>query len=141
MVLEMFSEKMNAYIISTNIIGGFAMNKRRYPFSMFCMGTILNLIKMWPLLIAIVVLGIICLVSPVVPIFIPIVLAGILVVTAILQQLGYMKILLSHFEDEETNDLFDKMFMDNSKGYKNVTDTVNEIIKNYLDDNSHDNIK
>jgi hypothetical protein len=115
MVLEMFSEKIK--------------------------GTILNLIKMWPLLIAIVVLGIICLFSPVVPIFIPIVLAGILVVTAILQQLGYMKILLSHFKDEETNDLLDKMFMDNSKGYKNVTDTVNEIIKNYLDDNSHDNIK
>jgi hypothetical protein len=50
---------------------------------------------------------------------------------AIMQQFRNRKILLSNFENEETDEMFDKMFADNSKGYKNVIVTVNEIIKNY----------
>lgn len=98
------------------------------------MGTILNLIRLWQCFIVVIILCIIRLVNPIVPIAIPIVFIGILVLIAIMQQFRNRKILLSHFENEETNELLDKMFVDNSKGYKNVTDAVNEIIKNYESD-------
>lgn len=105
------------------------MNKRKYPFSMFCMGTILNLIKLWPYYIVAIIFSIIHLFNPIVPIEIPILLIGISIIIAMLQEFRQIKILLSHFEDEETNDLLDKMFSDNSKGYKNVIEAVDEIIK------------
>jgi hypothetical protein len=74
------------------------------------------------------------LVNPIVSITIPVLFLGILVLIAIMQQFRNRKILLSNFENEETDKLLDKMFADNSKGYKNVTDTVDEIIKNYESD-------
>jgi hypothetical protein len=64
------------------------------------------------------------LVNPFVSITIPVLFLGILVLIAIMQQFRNRKILLSNFENEETDKLLDKMFADNSKGYKNVTDTV-----------------
>jgi len=95
------------------------MNKRKYPFSLFVMGTFLNLIRLWLGFIVVIILLIICLVNPIVP---------------IIKQLRDKNILLSHFDNEETDELLDKMFADNSKGYKNVTDAVDEIIKSYQSD-------
>ncbi len=112
------------------------MSKRKYPFSMFCMGTILNLFKMWPCFIVVIIVAIICLVKPVIPIAIPLVLLGILVLTAIIKQYKNKKILLSHFEDKKADELLDKMFSNNSKGYKNVTDAVDDIINNYKNDSN-----
>lgn len=110
------------------------MKKRKYPLNMFFMGTILNLIRLWPYFIVVIILYIICLINPIVPIAIPILFLVILVLIAVMQQLRNRKILLSNYKNEETDELLDKMFTDNSKGYKNVTDTVNEIIKNYEND-------
>lgn len=111
------------------------MSKRKYPFSMFCIGTILNLFRMWPYFIIVLIAAIICLVNPVIPIAIPFVLLGLLILIAILQQYKNKKILLSRFEDEKTDELLDKMFPNNAKGYKNVTDAVDDIINNKKDSN------
>jgi hypothetical protein len=74
------------------------------------------------------------LVIPVVPIVIPNVLIVFLVLIAIIQQFRNKKVMLSHYENEETSELLDKMFADNFKGYKNVTTAVDEIIKNHEND-------
>lgn len=107
------------------------MNKRKYPISMFIMGTILNLFKLWQCFIVVIILFIICRVKPALPITIPIVMTGILILIAMLQQFRARKILLSPAENKEADELLDKMFADNSKGYKNVTDAVDEVMKNY----------
>lgn len=101
---------------------------------MFFMGTILNLMKLWPYFIVVVLLGIICLIFPVVPIVIPILFIGILVLVVVVQQYKNRKTLLSRYDDENTNELLDKMFANNSRGYGNVTDAVNEIIKEHQND-------
>lgn len=132
MLIALYDGKLTILQIHNN--GGFNMNKRKYPFSMFFMGTILNLIRLWSGFIIVIILFIICTVNPIVPIAIPIALTGLLVLIAIIQQYRNRKIMLSHFNNDETNELLDKMFADNSKGYKNITDAVDEIIKNHESD-------
>lgn len=110
------------------------MNKRKYPTSMFIMGTILNLIKIWYCFIAVIIVFIICRIKPAVPITLPFVMIGILILIAIFQQFRNRKVLLSDCGNEENNESLDKMFADNSKGYKNVKDAVDELIKNYEND-------
>lgn len=106
------------------------MDKRKYPFSMFLMGTILNLIKLRYCFIPVIILFILCWIKEYISIMIPFATLGCLLFIAIFQQFRIRKGLLSGCGKEENRELLDKMFADNSKGYSNVIDAVDEIIRN-----------
>ena len=97
------------------------------------MGVVLNLVKSWYLIIVILLLSLIIIVFHYFSPIIPLAFAVVWLLFAIIKQLWYRKVSLKKSEDKNVNELFDKMFADNQKGYKNVVDTVDEIIKNQTD--------
>ena len=105
------------------------MNHRKYPLSMFMMGVVLELVRLWYVLAVALLLFLISLFVPAMPIVIPVLLLFVWMVWAILKQLKNKKEVLNMNVDEETNALLDKMFTDNHGGYQNVIDAVSEIIE------------
>ena len=109
------------------------MSKRKYPLSMTIMGTVIFLVQTWYALIFAVILFIASLIFPDFPMFIIITLIGAWVLVAIIRQLISQRELLRMNPNKEAAELLDKMFADNGKGYKNVTDTVYEEIHKQVD--------
>lgn len=93
------------------------------------MGMFLELLRKWAIIIAIISLFVIRLVIPAMPIAIPLIFLTALLAFATIKQLKHRKTILNMNLNEDANELLDKMFADNKKGYRNVIDTVNEIIE------------
>ena len=107
---------------------------RKYPLSLFIMGTLLELIKAWYILALILLLIILRAFYSKIPVFILVALFAVWFALAVFRQIRNRKILINtDSTDEETNDLIDKMFKDNGRGYKNVVDAVNEVIEKNRD--------
>ena len=77
------------------------MKKRKYPMSVFIMGTILNLFRMWYGFVPVIISFIVCMVEPSVSIMIPLGILGIMIAIAVIQQLKNRKILLLFDGDEK----------------------------------------
>lgn len=115
------------------------MNRGKYPLSMSVMGTVIFLAKTWYVLILVAFLFIANLIFADFPTYIFGVIIAIWVLVAIVRQIISQRELLSMNSNEDLTDLLDKMFADNGKGYKNVIDTVDEIISKQID--NHDENK
>lgn len=103
------------------------MLKRKYPSSLFIMGIFLNLLKTWYILLLAIFLLIAVFIGEM-SILVPVAILVVWIVVAIVVQLRYRKIALTLSPNENVNDIFDSMFADNDKGYRNVIDTINDII-------------
>ena len=101
--------------------------KRKYPSSLFIMGIFLNLLKTWYILLLAIFLLIAVFIGEM-SILVPVAILVVWIVVAIVVQLRYRKIALTLSPNENVNDIFDSMFADNDKGYRNVIDTINDII-------------
>lgn len=108
--------------------------KRKYPMSMFAMGVILNLIKSWYFLIVIFLFSIISIISHNASFVLPLAVTIVWLLYAFITQLRHRKAVLRKSENESLNELYDKMFADNQKGYRNIIDTVDDIIKDQDDE-------
>jgi len=109
------------------------MGKRKYPLSMSIMGTVIFLLKSWYVLILAALSIIANIIFSDFPSYIIGVIIAAWVLVAIIRQIISQRELLSMNSNEELTDLLDKMFEDNCKGYKNVTDTLDEIISEQID--------
>lgn len=105
------------------------MKSRKYPLSMFITGVVLELIKMWYFLVLTILIFLVRLFISGISIVIPFVALTAWVVMAIIRQFKNKRTILNMNGDEDTNNLLDKMFTDNYRGYKNIIDSVNEIIE------------
>ena len=105
--------------------------KRKYPWSMFITGIIIYLIKTWYLPVLTILLTLIRLFifdMFVWIVFIPLI---IWIIWALSKQIYYSKAIINMNPDD---DLLNKMFADNGMGYKNVIESVNEIVNNQIND-------
>jgi len=91
------------------------------------MGIFLNLLKTWYILLLAIFLLIAVFIGEM-SILVPVAILVVWIVVAIVVQLRYRKIALTLSPNENVNDIFDSMFADNDKGYRNVIDTINDII-------------
>ena len=107
--------------------------KRKYPWSMFFMDVIIFLLKTWYASIVIIFIFILRLIMLDIPLAIVPILVIVWVILAITRAVIHKNALLNMNPNEETNALLDKMFANNDKGYKNVVEAVDEIIKEYND--------
>jgi hypothetical protein len=107
------------------IFGVMVMEKRKYPMSIFIMGVVVCLFRTWYILAITIFIYFVSLFHPDTSTRIALIPLIVWIFLAIIKQLIYRKTLLSMNPDD---DLFNKMFADNDKGYKNVTQAVDEII-------------
>jgi hypothetical protein len=112
--------------------GGFKL-KRKYPGSMFIMGIVLGLLKKWYILLLVILLFIVRVFAPDIPSFLPFVILAVYLIWAIVTQLKYRSTILNM---KPGDNMLDKMFANNDSGYRNVIDTVNEIIEKQTGDRS-----
>jgi len=103
--------------------------KRKYPTSMFIMGIIIELFKMRMLLLVAVIFLLAQFFIEQIPILAPLLIFAVCIVIAIFRQIKQRNAMLTMNPNAETNDLINKMFADNDKGYKNIIDAVDEIIE------------
>jgi len=103
--------------------------KRKYPTSMFIMGMIIELFKMRMILLIAAILLLAQFFIEQLPILAPILIFAACIVIAIFKQIKQRNAMLTMNPNDETNDLINKMFADNDKGYINIIDAVDEIIE------------
>ena len=101
------------------------MNERKYLWSMFITGIIIYLLGIWYLPVLAILLYLVRLFIH--DIFIWIVLFPLIIwiIWAISKQIYYSKAIIKMNPDD---DLLNKMFLNNCKGYKNVIESVQAII-------------
>ena len=107
------------------------MNKRKYPWSMFITGIIIYLIKTWYLPVLTLILILVRLFIFDIFILIALIPLIIWILWAILRQVLDSKAIINMKPDD---DMLNKMFADNNKGYKNVIESVEEIIEKNIND-------
>ena len=96
---------------------------------MFVMGFLLELMKRFPLLLLAVVLFITHIFVPELPLFVPLLILGIWFAWAFIAEMKIRARVLTIDANPSSNELLDKMFADNGKGYRNSVDAVNEIVR------------
>lgn len=108
------------------------MNNRKYPTSLFVFGLILNLMKTWYLAVVSFLIYIFSNISSLIPFWLPIMSLCVWLVLAFIKQLKYRKTILTKSDNEEINNLWDKVFDTNNPNWrKTLIDDVNETIEQY----------
>jgi len=110
------------------LLGGVKM-KRKYPTSMFIMGIVIELFKMRIVLLIAIILLLAQFFIEQIPALIPLLVFAICIIVAILKQMKQRNAILTMNPNDEANDLINKMFADNNRGYRNIIDAVDEIIE------------
>ena len=103
--------------------------KRKYPTSMFIMGIVIELFKMRIVLLIAIILLLAQFFIEQIPALIPLLIFAICIIVAILKQMKQRNAILTMNPNDEANDLINKMFADNNRGYRNIIDAVDEIIE------------
>jgi len=105
--------------------------KRKYPTGLVIMGMIINMIKGWPIpALAMVLLAARLFLSNI-PLWL---VLGILLVWVGWALLNSLKVRYEMLKMRPGDEMLDKMFADNDKGYRNIIDTIEEIIKKEMGD-------
>ena len=84
--------------------------KRKYPFSMFVISVIINIIKLWYIIVAAAILFIIGYYFCFACMIIAIVLTAAVLIIAIAKQTAVVRTIKSDSENEKFNNLLDEMF-------------------------------
>ena len=103
--------------------------KRKYPASLFVMGVFLELFRLRLILLLVVLLLTAGIFIPDIPLAVSGLLFVVCLTIAIFKQIRQRNTITTMNPHAEANDLLNKMFADNDKGYRNVIDAVDEIIK------------
>jgi hypothetical protein len=93
------------------------------------MGVVIELLKMRMILLVAIILLIAQIFIEPLPAFVPILIFAACFAVALFNQIKQRNAILTMNPHDEANDLLNKMFADNDKGYKNVIDAVDEIIE------------
>jgi len=103
--------------------------KRKYPTSMFITGIVIELFKMRIVLLIAIILLFAQFFIEQISILIPLIIFAICIVVAIFKQMKQRNAILTMNPNDEANDLINKMFADNNRGYRNIIDAVDDIIE------------
>ena len=109
--------------------------QRKYPASMFIMYIVIMLIRKWYVLAIVVLLLVLRAFGLDIPAALPLMVAMLYLAWAVAASLLQRRAILNMMPG---NEMLDKMFADNDNGYRNVVDTVNEIIDSQLDGEDED---
>jgi len=104
---------------------------RKYPMSMFLFGVINNLITKWYIILLAIVVLLLRIPLPGIPVFVPFIILGILLIYAVIEQTWYRKAVLN-LHGESVDEFLDQAFADNGKGFRNIINAVDVKIHNHL---------
>jgi hypothetical protein len=102
--------------------------ERKYPTSMFIVGFLIYLLRMRIFLLLAIIMLVVQFFIPRVPVELPLAILVGCIIVALVRQISDKNALMTMNPNPETSELLDKMFADNNKGARNITDAVDEII-------------
>ena len=113
------------------------MNNRKYPLGLFIAGIFMNLIGTWFLAVFAIIVVLVSIIFVELPIWALFLLPAVWVISAVVKQLVYRRVLLTGFQDGENKELVDRAFDRNNPDWmQTVRDDVYQKIEKHQKNNN-----